>query len=73
MPLHRATMLVLLAGAGCGGAPEEPATEPSQRQRDSMLGASQVIPGAGGVRGALRASDSADARNARRDSLAAAP
>jgi hypothetical protein len=66
-------MLVLLAGVGCGGAPEEPPAERSQRQRDSMLGASQVIPGAAGVRGALRASDSADARNTRRDSLAAAP
>ncbi len=73
MPLHRAAILVLLAGTGCGGTPEEPPADRSQRQRDSMLGASQVIPGAAGVRGALRASDSAEARNAHRDSLVAAP
>ena len=41
----------------------------SQRTRDSVLGASK-LPGAQGVRGALGASDSAAARNARLDSLA---
>ena len=40
----------------------------TQRERDSVLGASK-LPGAQGVRGALRASDSAAARNARLDSV----
>jgi len=39
-----------------------------QRERDSVLGASKLL-GAQGVRGALRASDSASARNARLDSV----
>jgi len=38
----------------------------SERERDSIIGASQ-LPGAQGVRGALRASDSAAARRARED------
>lgn len=41
----------------------------TQRERDSVLGASR-LPGARGVRGALGASDSAAARNARLDSVA---
>jgi hypothetical protein len=41
-----------------------PATE---RERDSSIGASR-LPGATGVQGALRVSDSADARRAREDS-----
>ena len=40
----------------------------TQRERDSVLGASK-LPGARGVQGALRASDSAAARNARLDSV----
>jgi len=40
--------------------------ETTERQRDSVMGASQ-LPGAAGVRGALRAGDSAAARNARLD------
>ena len=40
----------------------------SQRQRDSILGES-ALPGAQGVRGALRAADSAEARRRRLDSL----
>lgn len=38
----------------------------SQRQRDSAIGAS-ALPGAGGVRGALRASDSAASRRAQEE------
>jgi hypothetical protein len=60
---------VFLAIAACSsstGGTKRPQTE---RERDSILGASQ-LPGAGGVRGALRASDSADARNERLDSVA---
>ena len=40
----------------------------TQRERDSVLGASK-LPGAAGVRGALKAADSAAARNARLDSV----
>jgi len=56
----------LLAGACTSDSgPARPAT---QRERDTVLGASK-LPGAQGVRGALRASDSAAARNARLDSV----
>jgi len=51
----------------CGTA-ESRRPAPTERQRDSVVGASQ-LPGAAGVRGALRAGDSAAARNARLDSL----
>lgn len=64
---------LLVALAGCGPAPDPPDPELSRRERDSMLGASEVLPGAAGVRGALRAVDTAQARNIRRDSLADAP
>jgi hypothetical protein len=63
------TLLILLAlstgVSSCrrtGSAPP-PATE---REPDSIIGASQ-LPGAQGVRGALRASDSAAARRGRED------
>jgi hypothetical protein len=57
--------IVLIAGA-CTADNRE-ALPGTQRERDSVLGASR-LPGAQGVRGALRASDSAAARNARLDS-----
>lgn len=60
---------VLLAAAfGCGKEEPKRASELTERQRDSVIGASQ-LPGAQGVRGALRVSDSADARRARYDSV----
>lgn len=40
----------------------------TQRERDSVLGASK-LPGAAGVRGSIRAADSAAARNTRLDSI----
>jgi hypothetical protein len=46
-----------------------PATE---RERDSVIGASR-LPGAKGVQGALRVSDSADSRRVREDSIAREP
>jgi hypothetical protein len=52
---------------GCSSKTDQP--QRSERERDSVLGQS-ALPGARGVRGALRASDSADARNARLDSVA---
>ena len=57
---------LLLAGACTSDSGKaRPAT---QRERDSVLGASK-LPGAAGVRGALQAADSASARNARLDSV----
>jgi hypothetical protein len=57
---------LLLVGA-CTSESEK--TRPgTQRERDSVLGASK-LPGAAGVRGALRAADSSSARNARLDSV----
>ena len=57
-------VFILLAGACTSDS--KPARPGTQRERDSVLGASK-LPGAQGVRGALRAADSADARNARLD------
>ncbi len=66
-----ASLVLLLTSAACSSSNDSkrPATE---RERDSILGASQV-PGATGVRGALRAQDSAAARNTRLDSVANQP
>ncbi len=59
-------LTALLIGAlGCGKETPGPGADTlSRRQRDSVIGASQ-LPGAQGVRGALRMSDSADARRSR--------
>ena len=57
---------LLLLAAGCQSDRATPAR--SERERDSVIGQSQ-LPGARGVRGALRASDSAATRNARYDSI----
>ena len=46
----------------------ERAGSASERERDSVLGESR-LPGAQGIRGALRVSDSASARQARLDSV----
>ena len=68
-----AALLFLMAGAGCNSKQDGGARRPrSERERDSVLGASR-LPGARGVRGALGASDSAEARNARLDSVANQP
>jgi hypothetical protein len=64
--------VVLLLVIGCSSAATDSKPGRSQRERDSTLGASQ-LPGAHGVRGALRASDSAAARNSRLDSVASQP
>jgi|tagenome__1003787_1003787.scaffolds.fasta_scaffold20608988_1 hypothetical protein len=57
---------------GCARQTDAPRRASSERERDSVLGASR-LPGATGVRGALRLSDSAEARNARIDSAGAQP
>ena len=68
----RSAFLLLLV-SGCQDDSAERQDRPaSQRERDSVIGASQ-LPGARGVSGALRASDSAAARRAREDSVAVAP
>ena len=64
--LALAAMTTLFACAD-GGESDRPI--PGGRVRDSLIGASQ-LPGARGVRGALRAQDSARARSARIDSIA---
>ena len=68
-----AALALLLLGTGCRPKSEE-GSKPlrTERERDSVIGASR-LPGAGGVRGALRESDSAAARNARLDSVANQP
>jgi len=59
----------LLTGCGRGGDSSAAAQDTlTRRERDSVIGASR-LPGAGGVRGALRAVDSAAARNSRLDSI----
>jgi hypothetical protein len=60
-------LYVMLLVVGCGGGKQE-ANGADQRARDSTVGAS-TLPGAAGVRGALRAGDSAAARNSRIDSV----
>jgi len=64
----------LLLIAACNPKSEGETRQPArtQRERDSVLGASR-IPGATGIRRALGASDSADARNVRIDSAGAEP
>ena len=64
-------LLAVTLLAGCGEkAPDQAASRDTltRRQRDSMIGASR-LPGAAGVRGALRAVDTAAARNGRLDSI----
>lgn len=51
---------------------DAPPPDRTDRERDSLIGQS-ILPGARGVRGALGASDSASARNARLDSIANNP
>lgn len=60
--------LVLLACAACGGDEPPPRAEMTQRERDSVIGQSN-LPGARGVQGALEASDTAAARQRRADSI----
>jgi hypothetical protein len=63
----RVLLALFLLAAGCTADKVEGRTS-TQRERDSVIGASK-LPGAGGVRGALRGADSAAARNARLDSI----
>lgn len=62
---------LLVAGVGCSSGERAHTDAPAaQRVQDSAIGESK-LPGAAGVRGALRAADSAEARRAREDSVTA--
>jgi hypothetical protein len=58
---------LLLLQIACASDEDAAPRNTTQRERDSVLGASR-LPGAAGVRGALRAADSAAARSGRYDS-----
>jgi hypothetical protein len=66
--------LLCILFIGCSGEPpaDQPQTTESVRARDSTIAESN-LPGAQGVRSALRTADSVDARNARIDSMANEP
>jgi hypothetical protein len=66
--MRNGVLAALLIGAlGCGTKKTAGTADTlTVRQRDSVLGASQ-LPGAQGIRGALRASDSAAARRDREE------
>jgi hypothetical protein len=72
--MRRVNVVLLGMGMvlGCARQADAPRRASSEREQDSVLGASR-LPGATGVRGALRVSDSAEARNARIDSAGAQP
>ena len=71
MPRRRLTLLAALAAAGllaaCGGDADEPASTLSRAKRDSVLAESD-LPGAGAVKGALEAADTARVRADRAES-----
>jgi hypothetical protein len=68
----RVSLLLLLASVACAPKSDDGKRSRTERERDSIIGASR-LPGATGVRGALRAQDSAAAQNARLDSVANQP
>jgi len=63
----RILLVLVMLGSGCTASDNEGRAS-TQRERDSLIGASN-LPGAAGVRGALRAADSSAVRNARLDSM----
>jgi len=63
----RTVALALPLLIGCKASDESPYRGMTERQKDSIIGASKV-PGAGGVHRALGVVDSLDARTARQDS-----
>ena len=65
----RLVLGLVITLAACSDERADSSRARSQRERDSVLGASR-LPGAQGVRGALGVSDSAAARNAQLDSIA---
>ncbi len=74
-PMRRLPLLITLVAAACGGTPDAkapPRTKEQQRAADSTIGAS-ALPGARGVQSAMKAADSAAARNRALDSIANSP
>ncbi|HEV7365635.1 MAG TPA: hypothetical protein VGN76_07290 [Gemmatimonadales bacterium] len=67
-----ASMVLLFVCAACNSKKDQPKPPATERERDSVLGASR-LPGATGVRGALRVQDTAAAQNSRLDSVANQP
>ena len=62
-------LAAIVMAAGCtGGQQKAPKREMTQRQRDSAIG-EMKLPGAEGVRRALRVADSAQARANRLDTI----
>jgi hypothetical protein len=72
--MRRSGMVVIAAWvlAGCASSKPKPTAPLTQRQHDSVIGASR-LPGATGVGGAMRLADSQVARNARLDSVSRQP
>ena len=66
-----AALMLVCALAACRGDQDRTAAPASAREQDSTLGASR-LPGAQGIRGAIKVSDSAAARRLREDSASAA-
>ena len=69
-----AMVLATVVLAGCSGQRTDATPEDtlSRRARDSVIGAS-TVPGAGGVRAATRAADSATARRLREQAVSDTP
>jgi hypothetical protein len=70
-------LILLLAGgmvilSACAGGDERNRPPATERERDSVIGASR-LPGAQGVGRALQATDSASSRRALEDSIAREP
>ena len=63
-----AVSMLLFIVAACSSEKAATRKPMTQRERDSAIGASK-LPGAAGVRGALRVQDSAQARNNRLDTI----
>jgi hypothetical protein len=66
------SVVVTLSVVGCGESDPDERANLTQREKDSILGASQ-IPGARGVKRAMTSADSASARQARLDSAEREP
>lgn len=67
-----ALCLVQFAGCSSRRVQHQAGDSLTQRARDSVIGASK-LPGASGVRGAMRAADSAQARRLLEDSVTRIP
>jgi putative VirB-like lipoprotein len=72
-PVLMTVIALVLAACAKSKPAESPQKQPlTERQRDSVIGASR-LPGAGAVNSALRISDTATAKRAREDSISSQP